>query len=457
MTQTVADPSSAVASMASGWNVARALLGGTQAMRAAGEKYLPMWPAEDRRSWEARRDAAVLFPAFSRTITTLSAKPFSRPVTVKTSARIESWLEDVDLQGRNLDAFAGSQLETALGYGLSGILVEFPRAVGVRTQAQEAAAGLRPYWIQIQPWQMLGWRVERVVGSWRLAMLRFMECVEEPDGPWGATMVDQVRVLTPGKWQTWRKDAKGVWQLFEDGTTTLREVPFVPVYGQRTGFMSGVSPLLELAHLNIKHWQSQSDQDTILHVARVPILSLIGVDAALELTVGSSAAMRLPQGAKAEYVEHSGAAIAAGRTSLEDLKEEMRQAGAELLVLQPKVTATQVDSEDSVGLCALQRIAGELEDAIDQALALTARWVGEPDGGEVTLFKDYGARTMAEAATQIVLTAADAGVISDATARDELRRRGVLSPDVDEAEELTRLAAQPAKPVANAPIIAPAQ
>jgi hypothetical protein len=38
--------------------------------------------------------------------------------------------------------------------------------------------------------------------------------------------------------------------------------------------MMGISPLRDLAYLNVKHWQSQSDQDTILHVARVPILAI---------------------------------------------------------------------------------------------------------------------------------------------------------------------------------------
>jgi hypothetical protein len=54
-------------------------------------------------------------------------------------------------------------------------------------------------------------------------------------------------------------------------------IPFVPLYGWRRLHV-GISPLRDLAYLNVKHWQSQSDQDTILHVARVPILALIGGD-----------------------------------------------------------------------------------------------------------------------------------------------------------------------------------
>ena len=56
--------------------------------------------------------------------------------------------------------------------------------------------------------------------------------------------------------------------------------------------MRGSPPLLNLALLNIKHWQSQSEQDNILHVARVPILSVYGLAEGQELTIGSSSAMR---------------------------------------------------------------------------------------------------------------------------------------------------------------------
>jgi hypothetical protein len=41
--------------------------------------------------------------------------------------------------------------------------------------------------------------------------------------------------------------------------------------------MRGSPPLLNLALLNIKHWQSQSEQDNILHVARVPLLVAYGL------------------------------------------------------------------------------------------------------------------------------------------------------------------------------------
>ena len=108
-------------------------------MRRAGKQYLPQWPAEDRDSYEARLSTATLFPAYGRTISVLSGKPFSKPLTIGEDVpkRFLPWLEDVDLQGRNLHAFAADLCSEALAYGFCGILVDTPPAKGARTVADE--------------------------------------------------------------------------------------------------------------------------------------------------------------------------------------------------------------------------------------------------------------------------------------------------------------------------------
>lgn len=444
--KTVADRSAAVEAMAPDWDLAMALLGGTRAMREAKDKYLPKWPNEDQAAYDCRLKTAVLFPAYQRTVSTLTGKPFSKPITVGEDVppKIVEWMQDIDLEGRNLDAFASDVMEMQLGYGIGGILVDFPQANGVRTMADERAAGLRPYMVQIKPQQIIGWRAVRFNGAWRLDQLRFMESVEEPDGAFDAKEINQVRVLEPGKWAIHRQNEKKEWVLHDEGVTTLDFIPYVPVYGQRTGYMQGKPPLIEVANLNVAHWQSASDQQTILHVARVPILTVIGVDdEKFAMTVGASAAVKLPMGAEMKFVEHTGAAIESGENDLDSIEERMRQAGAELLVLAPgKVTATQTATENAVGMCALQRIVQGLEDALDTALQYMADWVKLGAGGHVTIFNDFGAASLAEASSQLLLQANQAGKLSDETFHSELQRRGIIASDVDWDTEKDRLESQ---------------
>jgi len=341
-------------------------------------------------------------------------------------------------------------MEDCLGYGLAGILVDFPDATdvpaaenGVRTLADERAAGLRPYWIHIRPWQILGWRAKRQAGAWVLLQLRLLETVEEEDGDHGTKMVEQVRVLEPGAWTIYRRSKVGdkdEWTLYNEGATTLDVIPFVPCYGKRKGFMVSEPPLIEVANLNVAHWQSGSDQQTLLHVARVPILTVTGVQDGIgpngeavpwTFTVGASAAVKLPMGATMDFVEHTGKAIEAGAQDLETLEERMRQAGAELLVIAPgKVTATQIHSENAVAMSALQRITLSLQDELNTALQFTAMWVGQQTGGSVTLFRDFAAATLAEASAELLLKTTQSGYLSKRTYFKELQRRGIVSADV---------------------------
>lgn len=445
---TVDDKSDAVLAMEPDWVLVSDLLGGTRVMRKRGTTYLPRWPNETDAAYKDRLNASVLFPAYKRTVQTLAGKPFSQPVTLSDDipARIRPWLEDIDMQGRNLAAFAGDLMETALGYGLTGVFVEYPRSDMTMTQAQEAAAGLRPYWIQILPQQFLGWKAERVKGVWAFTQLRFMELVEEDDGDYGTKQVEQVRVLYPGRWETYRAaDNLGDFLLHDSGITSLSYIPFVPFYSGRQGFMQAKPPMIELAHMNVAHWQSASDQQNILHVARVPILTVSGInDPQWTMTVGASAAISLPDGATMSFVEHSGSAIGAGSKELEELEERMRQAGAELLVVQTtgRITATQIHVENAVGMCVLQRMTLDIEDALDRALQITADYIGEATGGGVTLYNDYAAATLQEASAQLLLQTNQAGKLSDETLHSEYQRRGILSADIPWVDELARIDAQ---------------
>ena len=448
MTDAVRKQSAEAAKLNEDCALVAALLGGTKSMRAAGKTYLPQWPGEDDETYKLRLAVATLFPAYSRTIDVLSAKPFNKPVTLGEDVpeRLKPWLQNVDLAGRDLHSFLSEITQEAMGYGFSGILVDFPKAGNLVTKADEEAAGVRPYFVQIHAQNVLGWLPKTATSLEGLTQLRLLECVSEPNGDFDTKEVEQVRVLGRGTWQTWRQretGSKKEWVLHEEGVTSLKIIPFVPVYGKRLGYMQATPPLLELAYTNVEHWQSKSDQQNILHVARVPILfaRMLG-EGGITVGAGTSVKAEHPDG-DLKYVEHTGAAIEAGRLSILDLEDRMRQAGAELLVIKPgNVTESQTLADNEQGACALQKIATNVEDAADQALQLMADWVNEPEGGHVTVYKDFGAATLAEAGAELLLKSTQAGNMSKQSLHEELQRRGIRSPDVDWIEEQERLEAQ---------------
>lgn len=441
--------SAAIAAMQPDWAKIDALVGGTKAMRAARETYLPKFPAEDQESYDYRVKTSTLFNSLGRTLENMAAKPFAEAITFTDIDPVaEEWLDDIDQCGNNVTVFAHSVFLEGLAKGLTHILAEFPPTMGedgvllYPTKAAEDAAGVRPYLVHIKPGQIIDAVPMRGPGGAQvIGHVRFMECVEEPPvaGEFGATHVEQIRVLEPGRWATYRKSkaadsTKDTWLLYEQGVTSLNFVPMVTFYTKRTGFMTATPPLLDLADLNIKHWQSSSDQDSILHTARVPILSISGLNEGDKIEIGAKSFLKLPLGAEAKYVEHTGAAIEAGRLSLSDLENQMRAMGAELLVeTQVSTTATQNNIEDTEAKCQLSRMVQGLEDTLDNALAIMHAYKKMDYKGDLDIFDDFSSDAILATAGPFVIALiqlVNNGLISKEDAFNEMQRYGIINPDL---------------------------
>ncbi|RJG10925.1 DUF4055 domain-containing protein [Pseudomonas cavernicola] len=454
------DPSTvipAVKAMQEDWAVVAPLMGGTKAMRLAGETYLPKWPKEDAGAYKDRLNLSTLLPAYSETVQNMTGRVFAEPIVLNDDVPedIAKYTQNIDRQGNNLQVWAQSLFSNGLSHGLCHVLVDYPSTVDkdgkptIVTKADEKDAGVRPYAVMVRPQQVLGWKAESRNGEQVLSQFRYMEAVEEndPENEFCAKVVQQVRVLEPGNWRTYRqvggKDGK-TWQLHEKGATTLNQIPLATYYTKRTGFMTATPPLLELAHLNIKHWQSQSDQDNILHVARVPMLMVSGIDDASEITVGSSAATTLPTGGDMKFVEHTGKAIDAGRTSLQDLVDDMRMAGAKLLSKdkQATKTAAQANEEASQEMSPLETMAGQLEDTLDQVLQFFALWTKQAEGGHVEVNGNFDTDYAPEVSLPFLMNMKNAGNLSDETLFNEAKRRNVLSDELTWEAEKQRIADQ---------------
>ncbi len=316
-------------------------MGGTLYMRQLGETFLPRWPKEGKEDYKKRLAVATLLPAYEETINQNVGRVFAEPIQLGENVpdRLREFAKDVDLEGSRLDVWAQAFFSLAMQYGLSHALVDYPRvdAEQVKTKADEKATGARPYVTMLNPRQVIGWKSKMTAGKVQLTALRIKEVVVEDGDDFGQTKVEQIRLLTPGKVQIYRKatsaDGQANWALHEEWQTSRQDITLVTLYTKRTGFMCGSPPLLNMALLNVKHWQSQSEQDNILHVARVPLLTVFGLEDGQELVIGSSSATQFSDRQKQglEYVEHTGTSISAGKESLTDLVEQMRQAGAKLL------------------------------------------------------------------------------------------------------------------------------
>lgn len=433
----------------------RTLMGGTKAMRKAGTMYLPMEAAESPAAYKSRLDRSTLFNAFRKTVKDMTGKVFAKPIVLKDNvpSQIKTCAENVDLAGRHINVFAKDCFFDAMQPGIGYILTDMPTPLatgsgrnGEVTAADERNVGIRPYLCYIKAEDILGWKTETINGVVTLTMVRIRETATVPDGDFADASIDQVRVLKPGIWEIWRQAAdgpdKGKWTLVQSGTTSLTKIPLAPIYINRTGFMIGEPPLEDLADLNVSHWQSQSDQRNILHVARVPILFGAGFNDTDDIEIGASRMVRASApDSKLQYVEHSGAAISSGRDDLKDLEFQMQTQGLQLLVPQPgDKSATGEILDNAKENSPLAMMATALQDAIEQSFGFMAEFLGLGDdaGGEVEVNKEFGVTNAQDIPN--IIAAYQAGLIDAQTGIEELKRRGFLSDSVDPESVLNNLA-----------------
>jgi hypothetical protein len=410
-------------------------------MRAAGELYLPKQLKESATAYDRRVKRSFLFNAFKKTLQALTGKVFSREIILQEDvpSQIVEWSENIDLAGRSLNLFSRDVFEGGGKTGLGHILVDMQRNEEGASLADEKARGMRPYMKFIAAESLLGWRSRIVNGEPTLTQIRIKDDIVEEDGEFGEVLKERIRVIEPTQFRVFELQDEE-WVLIDAGPMTLGKIPLATYYAQRTDFLMAEPPFEELAWQNTAHWQSNSDQRQILHIARVPILFGAGLDEKKEYTIGSDYMIHGQLGAELQYVEHSGNAIASGRQDLIDIEERMRIMGVEPLM--PKTgtqTATAKAIDSAAANSQLQAMTIGLGDAIEQAFAFMADWANLEEGGSVKVNDDFGLSLQDQMDLDALIKARQAGDLSRETLWAEFKRRNVLMDDFDPEEEQDRL------------------
>lgn len=421
------------------------LMGGTAAMRDAGEHLLPRYAAESALNYDNRLQRNVLLNVYRKTVTNFVGKPFCKPIvfTEGFNEQILDYKDNVDRAGKSIDVFSREVFQTGLATGMSHILVDHPPAIPVELGASlfdDRAEDRRPYFVQILPENIIAAFSEIRNGREVLTHVRIREDIVERSG-WEEVTRSRIRVLEIGAFFVYEFFADDdEWVLVESGEMAIDEIPLVTYYSDKEGLMESRPLLLDLADLNIAHWQSSSDQRNVLTVARFPMLAGSGIsqEEVDQVFVGPQKfLLSEDKDAKYYYVEHTGKAIDAGKKDLDDLKAEMASQALEPLVQRQTgdITAT-ARALDSMELqCALQSQVILFEDALNDAFRLMGKWLNIEDVGKVKINDDFGISIQDAADVDILLKARLAGELSSTAFLSELKRRNILTESFDIAAD----------------------
>ena len=449
----------------------RDLMGGSCAMIKAGRLWLPQHLAESEVSYAKRLQATILSNFVQQAQSKAVGKIFSKPITLRDDVpqAIVDVCENIDRQGRALDPFIMDVAASAFIDGVSYILADYPRLDGVQSLADEQALKIRPYAVHIKARDLLEIVTEQRGGECVITRIRISEefCVPIP-GAWEYSEVEQVRVMILDgdtvRWELWREnEEKGAkdeaWVKVEEGFTSFKRIPLVPIYTNRTSYLEGSPPFQHVAELNLRHWRLTSEQTFTCSMQSFAMLGGSGVNPDSNVEVGPCKKLfsKSPE-SKFYYVEPTGKGAEIGRIELKAIEQAIETVGAMLRVEragQVTATAAAIDSEETNA--GLKAVALGIKDSIEELFMHFGRMLGlgEDAGGEVVVNTDFGAPRGTDAGLNTLAALNMAGKLSDLRMLAELQYRGELSPDFDHtknADELTVEAdAMPVMPPAMPP------
>ena len=447
----------AVLDMSKGWEIMKAVSLGTEYLRDNSQAFLPLEPREDYDAYLSRVNRSVFSPYTQRLIRAATGLILRKPITVLGDPYwTDVFVKDVDGCGSDLDEYARRNLICALTYGHSNTLVDFPAPTGARNLAEERDQNRRPYWIEIDPSKIYGWRLDREVNYGKLVQVRIAEQAVVPEGDFGERVYDQIRVIEPGNYRIYRKKEttkdmytedntfagnfdspanEKDYELVESGEFSLGEVPLVTVYAGKTDTMTSKPPLLDIAYLNLTHYQRQADLIHSLHVASQPLLVMEGWDDQTKDTaISVNYAMATQPGNKIYYVEPAASAFEAQAAEIQELQLQMATLGISTLSQQKFVAesadARRLDRVDTNSM--LSMVSLDLEQKIQKAFNLSADYLGlEPP--EIKISRDFDIDRLIGQDITALTSLFDQNVID----REEFREilvQGEVLPNANEVE-----------------------
>ncbi len=448
-----------MAAMVPYWDLTDNLIDGIEAMQLAGEKYLLRFPGEETVDYQFRLKNAVMTNVFNDIVESLASKPFEREIEFvgeAPDAEMINFASDVDGSGNNLSVVASGILFRGINSAIDWIFVDHPPAdPSVRSVADAKKAGNRPFWSCVLGRNMLEARSSMSNGKEMLDYVRILE----PGEP------DHVRIIERQKdgsitWQLHKKtdkyneEKKTHFVLEDSGIITIDEIPLVPfITGRRDGRSFKLDPALRGAaekQLHLYRQESGLEFTTIL--TAYPMLAGNGVKPDMEsdgktikkLSVGPSRVLYAPPNGDGKsgswsYVEPNANSLMFLSAYIKEIILNLRELGRQPLTASSS-NLTTVTTAFAAGKSksSVKAWAGILEDALNNAFRITAKFMNRSDYPTVNVYKEFD--DFADGKDyDTLLSARAAGDISLETFWEESKRRGLLSIRFDPLKERQRL------------------
>jgi hypothetical protein len=160
------------------WKVMRDCIEGEDAIKDAGEEYLPKASGSTNAEYQAYKKRARFINFTARTITGLHGLVFRRKPVIEMPDDMLFLLKDIDRRGTNVYQFTSDVFYDTLITGYGGILDDFPQTNGAISKKEAEDYGIRPYFRYYPAESIINWQYGIVNGSEKLTKVVLKEVVE---------------------------------------------------------------------------------------------------------------------------------------------------------------------------------------------------------------------------------------------------------------------------------------
>lgn len=447
------------------WLRARDVIAGDDAVKSAGESYLPRLDSQNDDEYLAYKIRACFFNATSRTCDGFLGLLFRRDPEVKLPDRhagvggaLRVFTDDVDLMGTSLFTFCKGIVGEVLALGRCGTLIDW------QTDGES-----RAYVVRYAAEDILNWQTQRINGRNVVTMIALREVVMKPDieDPFTVDQIETIRVLkleslpdgaTRYVVEIWQEQKTGnyrrkksEWKLVESRIPlrlgkTIPLIPFV-FHGPRNALPDvDKMPLADIITVNLDHYRLDADYKHGLHFTALPTAWVSGFDKTSELRIGSSTAwVAETPGAVAGFLEFKGHGLSTFENAQNRDERLMAVLGSRMLEDTKRVgeTADAIELRQAGENSILMTLALSVSDSISQVLRWVYWWNSTEQYPEdiseslvlLQINTDFTAKGLTSLELTAIVGAWQAGAISQTTMFDLFRKGEVLPTGRTDAEE----------------------
>lgn len=420
--------------------------------------YIEKFEKESELHYINRLNRTEHYDVVGRAAEIYASVPFEKEPLIKSNDDwVKGLVNNFDIRKQSLAQFGQDALLTGLWDGMTNVFVDYDSETN------------EPYCFKLE-----NDNINEVYYNHRgeITFLKFMTCEDtiDPDNIFNTLSINTswifVKKADGVYYQKFTQNSDGDY-IDQSGLVKylLDYIPLITYYPIPVDFKNLHNPkipLEALAHKNIEHLRSNTDQRNILHVTRVPKLVGVGFSNDGGLIVSESGLWCIEGDPESKhtpdikYVEPStGKAMEAGRQDILDILQQMEVLGLSVLNKKSNITATATNIDDKQNSSIMTSYAKRLQDFLNEVVQ-TMVDVRDASLGVVnkktefkveidTIYSDYHD----QARIQYMQFLVQNNIASPELALNYGKKIGVVDSDVDYEDEQEKILSIGISPLNN--------